>query len=30
MNKILEGLLELLGGSVVTLVLTLIIYFMLV
>ena len=30
MNKILEGLLELLGGSVVTLVLTLIVYFMLV
>ena len=28
MNKILEGLLELLGGSVVTLVLTLIVYFM--
>lgn len=30
MNKILEGLLELLGGSVVTLALTLIVYFMLV
>ena len=28
MNKILEGLLELLGGSVVTLALTLIVYFM--
>ena len=30
MNKILEGLLELLGGSVVTLALTLIVYFTLV
>ena len=30
MNKILEGLLELLGGSVVTLALTLIVYFMMV
>ena len=28
MNKILEGLLELIGGSVVTLALTLIVYFM--
>ena len=28
MNKILEGLLELLGGSLITLALTLIIYFM--
>lgn len=28
MNKILEGLLELLGGSVITLALTLIVYFM--
>ena len=28
MNKVLEGLLWLLGGSVVTLVLTLIVYFM--
>ena len=30
MNKILEGLLELLGGSVVTLALTLLVYFMIV
>ena len=30
MNKILEGLVWLLGGSVVTLALTLIVYFMLV
>ena len=29
-RRVLEGLLELLGGSVVTLVLTLIVYFMLV
>lgn len=28
MNKILEGLLELIGGSLITLALTLIIYFM--